>query len=245
MPLKQEAPVFREALALAAAAARDKGAVLSARGLGDYARSLMEPSLTGLSPAEQLEVDPDGGNGSDSSGSDNGTGSGDRKGQGKNHLSPDELKEKVSEISEKNPLLNLLNRLPGKNGQRWIVLPFSFTGEGIEYRVSLRILLRETSLQWPNGSIPAKIGADYLNLDISGGDRRRRFIITREGDDFSRIKLLLWPPEKKRAVKSMQKALACLFQLQPEQVIITNSSEFPPFAENSEDEVLPYVNKEV
>ncbi|MDR0323813.1 MAG: hypothetical protein LBI12_05125, partial [Treponema sp.] len=52
--------------------------------------------------------------------------------------------EKIAlEDAEKDPLLSILNRLPGKNGQRWIVLPFEFNEKNRQFRMSLRILLEE------------------------------------------------------------------------------------------------------
>jgi hypothetical protein len=51
------------------------------------------------------------------------------------------LKKMSFENSDQNPLLDILNRLPCKNGQRWIVYPFDFVEGGKEYFVSMRILL--------------------------------------------------------------------------------------------------------
>jgi hypothetical protein len=53
----------------------------------------------------------------------------------------DNLKKMSFENSEQNPLLDILNRLPCKNGQRWIVYPFDFVEGGKGYFVSMRILL--------------------------------------------------------------------------------------------------------
>ncbi|MDR0878639.1 MAG: hypothetical protein LBN21_11345 [Treponema sp.] len=249
--LSQGALASQETLSLAAAAAADKGAALTPKGLENYALS-----LTGLSETGQFEVDPDGNNGAggrpDNGGSEAGAGgrAGDTEKEAENSPEIDELKERIGAISEKNPLLNLLNRLPGKNGQRWVVLPFSFTEGEAEYRVSLRVLLRETPAKWPGGDISPKVRADRMALDISTGERRRRFNLEhKEGDShgnvFSRLELLVWPPEKKRALDALQKTLADAFQFQSEQIIVKNDSEFPSFKEFSGDEVLPYVNKEV
>jgi hypothetical protein len=53
----------------------------------------------------------------------------------------DNLKKMSFENPEQNPLLDILNRLPCKNGQRWVVYPFDFVEGGKEYLVSIRILL--------------------------------------------------------------------------------------------------------
>ncbi len=45
-------------------------------------------------------------------------------------FSADSLKKMFFENEKQNPLLEILNRLPCKNGQRWIVLPFDFEEAG-------------------------------------------------------------------------------------------------------------------
>ncbi|MDR0448667.1 MAG: hypothetical protein LBH07_08355 [Treponema sp.] len=53
-----------------------------------------------------------------------------------------DLQKKIEEILEERPLLDFINRIPGKNKQ-WIVVPFSFIEHDLEITVSLRILLNK------------------------------------------------------------------------------------------------------
>ena len=142
------------ALSLAAAAAESKGVRLSPEGLEAFATA----------------IDPDRRSRQDS-------GDGDRrkrrddpveaeKENSHKALSGSGLRETVLESSEKKTLLAVLNRLPGKNGQRWIVLPFSFNGYGKELQVSMRILFE--------GETPETGHVCQMVLDIAsekGGER--------------------------------------------------------------------------
>jgi len=121
----------RETLSLAAAAAESKGAELSQKGLETYAEAI-NPDLKRKDEDRQH----------------------DRKKKNQNEqaekeslkvesITADRLKEMYLEYTEKNPLVEILNKLPGKNGQRWIVLPFDFFENEKHYKVSVRILLDE------------------------------------------------------------------------------------------------------
>jgi len=121
----------REALSLAAAAAESKGIELHPKGLETFAEA----------------VDPDWHQRQDS-------GERERRRQHRNQQQDEEnapdktgpitaagLKEIALNAAEQNPLLAILNRMPGKNGRRWIALPFNFSEGGRDFNVSLRILL--------------------------------------------------------------------------------------------------------
>jgi hypothetical protein len=70
-------------------------------------------------------------------------------------------------LAAQEPLLDILNRLPGKDGKRWIVLPFSL--EGLD--ICLRVLL-------------AGSRAELMGLDLRDGEGVWRFIF-RPGDPSS------------------------------------------------------------
>jgi hypothetical protein len=113
LPLK--AP--REAAALAAAAAADKGLELSPQALEDYAAA--------RAPGPPREDPSDGSqDGREHPGAPN----------------PEELKKYPEQIDAKKPLLALLNSIPGKTGKHWIVYPFQFSSGDLRFRVSLRLL---------------------------------------------------------------------------------------------------------
>jgi hypothetical protein len=70
----------------------------------------------------------------------NGTGN-ERNGSANRELTAEELKRQVSAVLGKGPVPDFINRIPGKNGRRWIVVPFSFSGDGFDLRSSFRISL--------------------------------------------------------------------------------------------------------
>jgi len=122
----------REALSLAATVAESKGLELDPKGLEQFAEA--------IDPDWQKRQDPDERN---------------RKRQRDNSdeqekentvpktgpLSASGVKEMALSAAEKNPLLAVLNKLPGKNAQRWMAFPFSFNENGREYKVSLEYCL--------------------------------------------------------------------------------------------------------
>jgi hypothetical protein len=157
----------REALSLAAAAAHGKGIELNQKGLEVYAAAIDPAFFEKRGPGER---NPHGKRSKDHGGqkkeniiseSDGSPKAGFMTGSG--------LKEMALKFAETLPLLAILNKLPGKNGQRWIVLPFSLYENGKEFRVSLRILLE--------GEIPAENHASRMALDIAeNGEIERRWL---------------------------------------------------------------------
>jgi hypothetical protein len=237
---------FREALSLAALAAEHKGVELSPQALAEYAAA--------LDPAEN--ADPgEKGQGSRGGGR-NGQQSGDEQNDDNDSWgSPAGLKLKISEEVKKSPLLELLNSIPGKDGRRWIALPFSFSSKGILYRVSMRILLR------PRGS---KITAEHLALDIvrfdraensaeaspvpqdSAGDKiknRRLFIVS--GENPARLDLRLKPFPEKKMLHFFSRELSELLKIPREQIFIKKFEDSFDFMADNRINILPSVNKEV
>ncbi|MDR0584231.1 MAG: hypothetical protein LBG57_07795 [Treponema sp.] len=233
----------REALSLAATAAADKGTELNWKSLEDYASA----------------IDPDRQDGKNSGGGENSGGRGNQGASGQNAggkndgrrkdgngeiepalaIASPALREKLLEYAGNNPVLNLLNRLPGKNGQRWIVLPLSFVEQGLLYRVSLRILL------------DAGGAAGHFILETAAGpagaapERRWSFAMDREKRNKPRLRVSLWPPASPKTLQSLAGELAALMGLPPESVFVENYAEFFPFAENSGYNVLRTINEEV
>jgi hypothetical protein len=137
-------------------------------------------------------------------------------------------------LAAQDPLLGILNRLPGKDGKRWIVLPFSL--EGLD--VCLRILL-------------AGGRAELMGLDIRDEEEVWRFVLhpgipgpggtDREPPwslEFSRS-----PAPGKGRIKAVERELADFLGL-PAERIRAGEGEAPVFAE-SRDWTLPSINKEV
>jgi hypothetical protein len=263
-PKNRENPPFKTAAALAAAASAAKGVELSPRGLEKYALFLSGQGAADpenpAKPPESQDQSPGGDGNSGGGFSDSGAGGGGnrREQAGGDRPAPlgeknrtarainavdavgaDSLREKIIPIEEQDPLLNLLNRLPGKNGQRWIVIPFSLAGETGEFRVSLRILLRDTL----SGGGPGR-----LALDVSGpgaSPLRWLFVFDKPPEGEPRLQGRFWPPEDKKTLVSFQKELSRLLSLHLKQIDLRNDDDYPGFAVDCRDNVLPSVNKEV
>ncbi|MDR1098965.1 MAG: hypothetical protein LBL28_00640 [Treponema sp.] len=153
---------------------------------------------------------------------------------------PEVLREKVLEIEP--PLLSLLNRIPGKDGERWIVLPFTFTRDAVEYRLVLRIRMDDPL----SNSVPG----GRLALDIAAGAQdkpafRWLFMYDRPSGEAPRLKARFWPPERKKTLKSFQTDLSRLFMLHSKQIDLQNDEKIPVFAPDCRSGVLPSVNEEV
>jgi hypothetical protein len=228
---------FREALALAAIASSAKGFELSPQALAAYARSLLHGSPPedgeAEAPAKEAEVPA----GREAEGSavaerPGERGSGEHKAPEKE--TPDGPRIRKLALAAQDPLLETLNGAPGKDGSRWIVLPFSL--EGLD--ICLRILL-------------AGSRACLMGLDIRDGEGAWRFIahpdVPGGGDDGEAppwsLEVSRSPAPAKGRAKALERGLAEFLGL-PREKIRVHGEELPVFAE-SRDWTLPSVNKEV
>jgi hypothetical protein len=135
----------RYALSLSAAAAESKGLELSPKGLESYAQAVdpdsrrqneerqhrrrnreQDEQTEKVSSKTEAVKKPQGGENSSLQ-----------------LFTADSLKKMFFEYAEQNQLLEIINSLPCKNGQRWIVFPFDFVEDGKKYNVSMRVLLDE------------------------------------------------------------------------------------------------------
>jgi len=181
MPAMQAAPMsqaasaaeaaagMREALALAAAAAEGKGVELGAKGLAAYAEAIAPDWQKRQGSGEQ------GGGQRGRQNEQGGQSEAEKKGptekapterarlqgapQSAAPLSAGGLREMALASAESEPLLAIMNRLPGRDGRRWIVLPFGFCMGGREFRVSMRILL--------GGESPGAAWSERMAIDIA------------------------------------------------------------------------------
>ncbi|GHT82199.1 hypothetical protein FACS1894137_00640 [Spirochaetia bacterium] len=179
--------------ALAAAAAAGKGLALSTEALEKYAAAIAgEESDGGTSGGEgdgaghkhgKQDGAPD--DGAEHTGGQ--AGGAQTPPHAEDGLSPEQLRDLVEKIEGQSPLLGILNKLPGKDGRRWINLPFSFSSGAIDYSVSLRILLADTN------AIPWK--AECLALDVASGSSRWSFTLEGSGTPlFARALVGIYPP---------------------------------------------------
>jgi len=225
-PMSETAPEtlarIREALSLAAAAAEGKGVELSPKGLGAFAEA--------ISPDWQKRQ-----------------GSGERERRQRRQrdeggkISADELKRQVLESAGKDPLLAILNRLPGKDGRHWIVLPFGFDIGGREFRVSMRILL-------DRGNTAAnQSGRMVLDIAESGEeDRRWLFSLESANGAITRLRVYLAPELPSRVADSFAQRLSGLFGIPAERVSVKGRmDDFPCESSDCPDDLLRTVYETV
>jgi len=203
------AETFREALSLAAAAAESKGTELQAKGLEAYAQTF-DPDWTdrkdgrGQQNKKQEEKEEE-------------------KRQPKTFsVTAAEIEKKALEQAQDDPLLAIMNRLPGKNGQRWIVLPFNFNEgssvpDGREFNVSLRILLDEHSIAGR---------AALMAMDIKINNEKK-WLFVMESADNKPVKLTVYVPgDAAQNVHSVIKSeLSRLLEIEQERVNIKNRDD--------------------
>jgi hypothetical protein len=161
----------REAAALAAAAAAAKGVELSPEALEHYARALSprqdRPGGGGETEGRQT------GRGAFANGEGGGEqpegGVSEETGTDGGFKQAAEILQKALERSGSARdaafsgadagLLALLNRIPGRDGARWMVYPFTFLAENIEIGVSVRLLFMQRSGDYA-GEKPARVAVD-------------------------------------------------------------------------------------
>jgi hypothetical protein len=169
--------------ALAAAAAAGKRAVLSPDALARYAAALALPGRDNPEDEGEAETEQE-----------------ELPGKAPGFSKPRERSDFAERIEARLPLLGVLNRIPGRDGRRWISLPFSFKQDGVLCKVSLRILAADS-----NG-IPWK--AERIALDIKTEGRRWSFMLENAGKEgFARVVFGALPPLAPRSERDLRKLL--------------------------------------
>jgi hypothetical protein len=214
---------LRDAAVLASVAAADKGLGLSLETLENYAEAI-DP---GGAQAEGRE--PPGDRGEDHKQR--------QRPQADDAPEPEDIRQKAAEIEANRPFLGILNKIPGKNGQRWIVLPFIFAFEGVEFRVSMRILLKENTISENN--------VERLAVDVSSESRRWLFTIDKPGTPEARVDISVYPPPKGGPLAALEGEIRELVRDFAGEIRLRNHREAPPFGADSRNEVLLSVNEEV
>lgn len=247
----------RLALALAAAAAAGKGVELSPRGLEAYA-SAIDPELAAETrrahahernpQAEKEGSAPGGGQGSGGRPGDERRGEDEGRNEKTGGIPAPDLEKKFLEAEESDPLLAILNRLPCKNGKRWIVLPLHFSGGGAEYSVSLRVLADEGPTADSRGCMVMDIAA---SLDEGGGCRRWLFVLESKNGQPAKLAVYLnsLPGEslftggaESKSVKAVSQQLSELLLLPAEFISVMNITDSFSFEINCGNELLRQVN---
>jgi len=214
-----------EADAISALIADDKGVILSPEALEHYARFLSLP--------EGNTIQPDGGRDQDK----------------EECPSAEELRIMIEEKGQNDDTLSFLNNLPGKNGQRWLVFPFSIMIRGIEFQVFLRLLKREpvSSVK----GVPLEDG--HLIVDISGPKRQWRCFLKKAGEKFF-ADMRVYPVQSPEALKKLQKEAEQILGKGRglfggfkgfDEILLRNGEEAPSWAEDLCAESLPYIDEEI
>ncbi|GHV81983.1 hypothetical protein AGMMS49991_05410 [Spirochaetia bacterium] len=274
----------REAAALAAVAAADKGVQLTPEALERYAAALeAEP------PPEPFK-DNDGGTGqqygeghhNQDEGQDRGrnnqdtdktdTESAESDGQEteqtgfrglKDENNEQELEilknvlrqiSKIEKINQngqtggQSSLISILNRLPGRDGNYWMVYPFNFLVNNIDFRVSVRISLKDgTAIAQKvpgnpcHGSPCQRIAVDIAALDPEHTRRRWLFILNKPGEPDAETRVSLTPPPSQAAGKRLEREVRKTLGPFGGPVSIVSGGAF---ADIDSNDVLP-VNEEV
>jgi hypothetical protein len=152
-------------------------------------------------------------------------------------LGPENIRKKAAEIEANKPFLGILNKIPGKNGQRWIVLPFVFFPEGVEFRVSIRILLKENKI------FENKV--ERLAVDVFSESRRWLFTIDQGGTPAARADISVYPPPETVRLAAWEGEIRGILKEFAGEIRFRNNREAPPFGADSRNEALPSVNEEV
>ncbi|MDR2596939.1 MAG: hypothetical protein LBC76_06420 [Treponema sp.] len=211
---------------LAAAAAESKGAELEAKGLELYANAIdpdMEKRRDANSHDRRRNKKQDEQN---------------NKNEDFNSVSVNgnTLKKIALESAEKNPLLYILNRLPGKDNQRWIVLPFEINENGRNYRVSLRILLETLN------------HISLMTLDITEtGDAEKHSIFTLEAADgkINTLNIYMQPELSPKAKHRLRRELSALLNIPVERVSVIEGNYLFPQESGSRNELFCSINEAV
>ena len=212
---------FREALSLAAAAAESKGVELLPKGLESYAEAA-DPEWERRHDGQRRRRNKDQGRQDDES-------------SVKIKSAFDSLTEPVTagtlkklycENALNDPLLEILNRLPGKNAQRWIVLPFDLSQGSMEIKVSMRILTDDSYVS---------ANACCMALDILIGDlgtgKEERMLFVMEAADNKPVKLFLylWQALSQKEHKKIKQELSRAMEIPSERIFIKTSDESFPY----------------
>jgi len=161
----------------------------------------------------------------------------------------DSFKKMYLENTEQNPLLEILNRLPCKNGQHWIVLPFDFIEDDKKFSVSMRVLLddkhsvnRAVCMALDiieNANIESTSEHDGAQEQLSGeanNERRWLFVTESVNDKLLRVSVYLQGGFSQKSHPGFKSELSNLFNIPADHINIINRTEpFPyeaSFAEN-------------
>jgi hypothetical protein len=235
----------REALSLAAAAVKDKGAELNPEKLEIFTEAV-DPDWQKRNPGRNSQGQRHKEQKNESSAGEGGASN------KTNPLSAPEIMNMALESEENDPMLAILNRLPGKNGHFWVVLPFDFCESGREFKVSLRILIDRDNL--------AENGVRHMALDIAEyGEKERRWLFVPEvvgaiasrsratmgGGAISRLTLYVQPELSPKALASLAHKMSQTIEIPLDNISVRNMTKLFPGESGWGDDLLCTVNEAI
>jgi len=140
-------------------------------------------------------------------------------------LTADNLKKMFFENEKQNPLLEILNRLPCKNGQRWIAFPFDFEEGDKNYNVSMRVLLDDEH----SSNRAVCMALDILESAKAAPDRRWLFVTESANDKPMRVSVYIQDELSQKNHSKFKSELSNLFNVPPEHINIKNIEEPFPY----------------
>jgi len=230
VPDEQAAAKLRQALSLAAAAAESKGVELSPKGLEAFAEAV-DPDWQKKRDDERKRQNREQNKHED------------KKILKNESISAADLKKLANEYTGNDSITGILNRLPGKNGQRWIVLPFSFSDDGHLFGVTMRVLLDD-------GNKTVKMA---LQLSVSNEKRENSDeMVWNFGFDFINdkiVKVFIYCKPDSINEKNVKSELSGILQISADNIITVNNElpeneEYFPFEADC-GRLLPSIDEKV
>jgi hypothetical protein len=229
----------REAAALGAAAAAGKGLVLESRALKEYAGAIDPTEWREQPQPEQQPEQPETPETPEQQPERRRPGAGGGKDENaKKELTAENIKRKVTAVLEKGPVPDFINRIPGKNGRRWLVIPFSCSIEGIDMRASFRVSLSDST-----GSGTERFAADIAVFRDKQLSRRWFFLLEgKSGKTFKaqRAEFSVSPPVGRKTLIFINE-LANMFGLSGDNVLLKREATFA----ESRNDLLRTIDEEV
>jgi len=251
----READSVLTARALAAAAAESKGIELNPKGLESYAYALdpysrrqdgerkkhdkeqnQQETELNIKKVSDINIDKENEKTAE---------------RDKFMLTAENFKNLFLEDARQNPAAEILNTLPGKNGQRWIVLPFDFSEGEREYRVSMRILLSNDKMS----DNAACMALDIFSYNRETEDEKSRFLFLFESANDKPARISVYLPKDflssqnknkipENDLSKYKKELSQSFNIPPERINIKFYDEPFPFESGFGNDSIISVNEE-
>ena len=197
---------IRSALSLAAAAAESKGVELQPKGLDLYAEAINPDSQRRQDKEQQQKKQ--------------------NREQEEKEITAEGIKKMAFKSEEDNPLLNILNKLPSKNGQRWVVLPFDFSQDGKDFRVSMRILLDDKQVSNMAACMALDISVNEISINM---EQKWLFVLESSGENPVRLSVFSQSELPQKTQLKYKNELSKLLGISPERIFIKSSNEQFPF----------------